>query len=61
MYSNSILTRVEDGKVFKVTFHSHWSEIKAEDGETDYVKWGFDDLYVSADKGFTYKVTGSAS
>lgn len=40
MYSNSIITRRYDGKKFKVTFLSHWSDIESEDGlEKDSVKW----------------------
>lgn len=54
MTSDSILIRKTDGKKFKVTFLSHWSDIQSEDGETDYVKWGFDDIYVSNSKGFSY-------
>ncbi len=50
MKTNSKLVRKEDQKVFTVTFLSHWSDIQAEDGETDRVKWGFDNTYVS-DKG----------
>lgn len=52
------LVRKTDGKVFRVTFLAHWSEIESADGETDYVKcYGFSaegDLMVSANKGFTY-------
>jgi hypothetical protein len=42
MYSTSILKRKTDGKTFKVTMLAHWSDIQAEDGEKDSVKylWG---------------------
>lgn len=50
--------RESDGKIFHITFHSHWSDIRAEDGETDYVKcYGFsgdEEWYVSANKGHKY-------
>lgn len=55
MTSTSTLIRKHDGKKFKVSFLSHWSDIKAEDGsEIDSVKWGFDNIYVSHSKGFSY-------
>lgn len=60
MRTGSILVRDEDGKEFRVTNLGHWSDIEAEDGETDYVKcYGGvppTELYVSAIKGFSYKV-----
>jgi len=53
-----IYTRRSDGKVFRLTFLSHWSDIQSDDGETDSVKWYGNDsqgeLYVSASKGHTY-------
>lgn len=39
MTSSSTLRRERDQKLFKVIFHSHWSDIKSDDGETDRVKW----------------------
>lgn len=54
MLSRSILRREEDGKLFRVTFLSHWSDIKANDGEVDSVKCYGPALYVSANKGFGY-------
>lgn len=53
MRTNSKLVRDTDKKVFTVTLLSHWSDITAEDGETDRVKWGFDNTYVS-NKGLSY-------
>lgn len=54
-------TRVSDGKVFKIKFYSHWTDIVAEDGETDSVKLGWPengyDLMVSASKGHSYHRT----
>ena len=47
-------TRTTDRKVFVVTFYSHWTDIRSEDGETDTVKWCYDEEYVSASKGHTY-------
>ena len=50
--------RESDGKIFTCTFASHWSDIKAEDGEEDNVKWIGGSLgaeeYVSRVKGFRY-------
>lgn len=54
MTSTSILVRKSDGKKFHVTFLSHWSDIASDDGETDYVKWGWDNEYVSHSKGHSY-------
>lgn len=57
MYSDSILTQEATGKKFKVTFHSHWSNIEALDGsETDRVKFGWDNLYVGFNSGHSYTV-----
>lgn len=56
MLSRSILIREEDGKEFRVTFLSHWSDIEADDGETDSVKMYGPDQYVSANKGFSYRI-----
>lgn len=51
-------TRRSDGKVFRLTLLSHWSDIQAEDGETDSVKWYGNDhegeMYISANKGHHY-------
>lgn len=58
MTGNSTLKRRSDGKLFKVTDHSHWSTIQAEDGEQDNVKW-YGDGYVSASRGFSYTVVGA--
>lgn len=59
MRNGTTLVRVKDGKHFKVTLLSHWSDIQAEDGEQDRVKWygmdGYHQAYVSASKGHTYK------
>lgn len=50
--------RASDKKVFKSTDVSHWTSIKAEDGEEDSVKWFGPEPpqagYVSASKGHTY-------
>lgn len=59
MRNGTILIRVGDGKAFMVTLLSHWSDIRAEDGEEDRVKWyGMDGnhlAYVSASKGHSYR------
>lgn len=49
MYSTSTLRREDDGKLFRVTFLSHWSDIQAEDGEKDAVKWLWENTYISFD------------
>jgi len=54
MLSTSVLKREADGKLFRVIFLSHWSEIQSDDGEVDYVKCYGPDLYVSANKGHGY-------
>jgi hypothetical protein len=54
MTSTTILIRRRDRKEFRVEYLAHWSTIRAEDGETDTVKW-YGDGYVSADKGFSYE------
>jgi hypothetical protein len=55
MYSNSRLKRNSDGKVFRVTLLSHWSDIQSEDGqESDCVKWVLNDYYVSQNQGHGY-------
>lgn len=54
MTKNSVLIRASDKKKFKVTFLSHWSDIKSEDGEEDYVKFFWDGEYVSHSKGHHY-------
>lgn len=48
--------RESDGKVFEMVRLAHWSDIKAEDGETDSVQWIGGDQYVSASKGHGYKL-----
>ena len=53
MLSTSILRR-NDGKLFHVTFLSHWSDIRSDDGEMDSVKCYGPGMYVSADKGYGY-------
>jgi hypothetical protein len=53
MISGTTLVRRRDGKEFRVVDLAHWSTIRAEDGETDTVKW-YGDGYVSADKGCSY-------
>ncbi len=55
MRSTDTLVRSHDGKEFKIKFHSHWSDIVAEDGEEDCVKW-YGPGYVSNSKGFSYTV-----
>lgn len=56
-------TRVGDGKVFKIKFYGHWTDIVSEDGETDSVKWlggtgaTGGEAYTSASKGFKYERT----
>lgn len=55
--------RISDGKEFSTILRSHWSDIKADDGEEDYVKWyGCEtvdnktyELYVSNSKGHAYR------
>jgi hypothetical protein len=39
MKEGSVLRRVEDNKLFTVTYLAHWSDIVSEDGEKDSVKW----------------------
>ena len=60
MTSQSILVRRTDGKQFRVKWLAHWSDIVADDGEEDSVKWYGGDatcaLFVSASKGHTYEV-----
>lgn len=48
--------RKGDGKRFNLVLLGHWSDIQAEDGEQDSVKWfGPDSFgYVSANKGHCY-------
>jgi hypothetical protein len=41
MHSNDTLIRKSDAKEFRVTFHSHWSTIVAQDGEEDSVKFAW--------------------
>ena len=55
MDSNSILTRKSDKKQFHFTYLAHWSDIRADDGETDSVKWLGGNEFVSADKGHVYQ------
>lgn len=58
----SILIRNIDKKEFTVADLSHWSIIKAADGETDTVKWyggGDVELFVGASSGHTYYVKQS--
>lgn len=54
MRSDSTLVRRTDGKRFRVTLLSHWSDIEAEDGERDRVKWVGDEQYVSDVRGHGY-------
>lgn len=54
MKTGAKLVRESDKKVFTVKLLSHWSDIQAEDGEKDAVKWAFDNYYVSG-KGATFK------
>jgi len=60
MYGWDKLKRRSDGKVFEITLHSHWSNIRAEDGEVDRVKWCWGDgetaTYVSFDQGHGYTI-----
>lgn len=60
MTRGSILQRMNDGKLFRVMLLSHWSDIQADDGEPDRVKWygsiGKHEAYVSASKGHTYEL-----
>lgn len=47
--------RKSDGKIFRVTLYSHWSDIQEVDGtEIDSIKWAWDEDYVSANKGHCY-------
>ncbi len=56
MTSTSVLKRIPDGKLFKVTDLGHWSDIESEDGEKYRVKWlGGDGLYVGV-RGPTFEV-----
>lgn len=55
MELKTILVRENDGKRFEVTCLAHWSDIKADDGETDTVKWVGGNYFVSATKGFGYR------
>lgn len=60
MNHKSTLTRKSDGKKFKVTFLSFWSDIESDDGEKDTIKWLWggcgNDIteYISCKKGNTY-------
>lgn len=54
MTKETRLVRRVDRKVFRVTNLAHWSDIQAEDGETDTVKW-YGAGYVSESKGFSYE------
>ncbi len=57
MQGRYYFVRKGDGKVFdRILFYGHWTDIQAEDGEGDSVKWyGPDSFgYVSNSKGFTY-------
>lgn len=60
MKHSAILIRNEDQKQFKVIYVCHWSEIEADDGERDRVKWygvsTANELYVSDTKGYGYTV-----
>lgn len=62
MNKNSTLTRVQDNKVFHVVEMGHWTDIIAEDGERDRVKFlqgdRFSEEYVSQEKGMSYMTTG---
>ena len=60
MYGWDKLKRRSDGKVFEVTFHGHWSDIRSEDGEEDRVKWCWGDdataEYISFNQGHLYTI-----
>lgn len=51
MYTGSKLVRLKDQKAFTVTFLSHWSDVTAEDGEVDQIKWLGGDDYISHTNG----------
>lgn len=53
MRYGAALKRQSDGKIFHVTLLSHWSDIQADDGETDEVKF-YGPGYVSRVKGHAY-------
>lgn len=59
MYSNSVLFRQRDGKIFTVKNLAHWSDIVSEDGEADSVKlYGHEnnhELLVGATSGHSYR------
>lgn len=62
MYYDSIVVRKSDKKEFKVTFLSHWSDVESLDGlEKDSIKWygnsSEGELYISANKGYSYIFT----
>lgn len=62
MTSTDKLTRVgEPETVFKITFHSHWSDImnESDPSDTDTIKWLGSDEYVSAMRGYRYRVLPS--
>lgn len=57
-YEQSLrFTRTSDQKVFTVVTYGHWSQIVADDQETDTIKWFNADEYVSALKGHSYLKT----
>jgi hypothetical protein len=56
MKIKSHLIRVQDKKIFKVKFLSHWSSIISDDGEVDTIKLLNEHTheYVSMSKGHSY-------
>ncbi len=51
--------RCEDGKIFTSAMQTEfWVPLRAEDGETDLVKWFSDQEFISNNKGFTYTPLG---
>jgi len=54
MHNNSILVRPRDKKEFRVVYLAHWTDIKADDGERDTVKWIGPNVYVGQRSGALY-------
>lgn len=48
--------RESDGKIFRPIWVAHWTKIRSQDDEDDLIKWVGDDIFVSNQKGFTYKI-----
>jgi hypothetical protein len=66
MLQGQKILRKSDQKIFTVIDVAHWSDIRANDGETDSVKWygGSSDIehYVSQNKGHDYvTISGKVS